>query len=159
MKFPRILFTVALVAALGLGAGAPVFAAEPHQHAAGEPAKLTLDHGRKWPTDEPLRRNMAEIRKALAASHTGIHTGTMTPAGYSALGALVEARVASIVSECKLEPAADANLHLIVAQLIAGADVMKAKSKIAPATGAEQVVRAVNDYGRYFDHPGWKPLG
>ena len=159
MKFHRTMVATALVAAFALGAGAPTFAADPHQHGAAAPTKLVLDHGKKWATDEPLRKNMAEIRGALAAKHAGIHKGTLTAGDYKALGTLVESRVATIVAECKLEPAADANLHLVVADLLAGADAMQGKSKATPAAGAAQAVRAVNDYGRYFNHPGFKPLG
>ena len=86
-----------------------------------------LDHGKKWATDEPLRKYMSEIRAALAAKQGGIHKGTLAPEDYKALGTLVEARVATIVAECKLEPAADANLHRIVAELIAGADARSVK--------------------------------
>jgi hypothetical protein len=51
--------------AFGL-ASAPtgVVAAEPHAHAATE--KIRLDNGKKWPTDEALRRGMGEIRTAMA---------------------------------------------------------------------------------------------
>ena len=158
MKIRHTLLAAILVAAFMLGAGAPGFAADPHQHSAGEPAKLALDHGKKWPTDEPLRKGMTEIRTALAAKQEGIHKGTLTPADYTALGTVVESQVATIVAECKLEPAADANLHLIVAELIAGADAMQGKSTTKPATGAVQTVKALNRYGQYFDHPGWKAL-
>ena len=159
MKARRTLLAAALVAAFTLGASAPSLAADPHQHAAGEPTRLTLDHGKKWATDEPLRKNMSEIRAALVAKEPGIHQGTLPSDDYKALGALIEARVATIVAECKLEPAADANLHLIVAELVAGADAMQGKSKTTPASGAVQTVRAMNQYGRYFNHPGWKALG
>lgn len=138
---------------------APAFAADSHQHAAGEPHKLMLDQGRKWATDAPLRTNMAEICAALAASHAGIHKGTLTAADYKAIGVLVEARVARIVAECKLPPAADANLHLIVADLVAAADAMQGKTAETPGKGAVRAVRALNDYGRHFDHPGWQPVG
>lgn len=156
MTIQRSLLTTALIAAFGVGV--PTFAADSHQHAAGEPTKLVLDHGKKWPTDEPLRKNMSEIRAALAAKAVAIHKGTLTPDDYKALGTLVQAHVASIVTECKLEPAADENLHLIVAELSAGADAMQGKAKVAPAAGAVQTVGAVNQYGRYFKHPGWKPM-
>lgn len=158
MKTRRTLVAATLVAAFALGAGAPALAANPHQHAAGEPTKLALDHGRKWATDAPLRKGMTEIRAALAAKQEGIHKGSLTPADYKALGTAVEAQVATIVAECKLEPAADANLHLIVAELIAGADAMQGKSATKPAAGAVKTVQAVNRYGQYFDHPDWKAL-
>ena len=158
MKFHRNLFAAGLGAAFVLGVGIPAIAADVHQHGASEVSGLTLDHGKKWATDEPLRRNMTEIRVALAAKHAGIHKGTLAITEYKALGTLVETRVASIVAECKLEPAADANLHLIVARLVAGADALQGKSAMAPAKGAVEIVKAVNEYGRHFNHPGWKPL-
>jgi len=159
MNTNRAILAAAIFAAFSLAAGMPASGADPHSHPAGEPTKLVLDHGRKWTTDQPLRKNMNEIRASLAAKETGIHQDTLTPDDYKALGTLVEARVAAIVAECKLEPAADANLHLIVAELIAGADAMQGKAKTTPRDGAISAVRAVNAYGRYFDHPGWKPLG
>lgn len=154
----RNLLAAALVAALTLGSGFSAFAADSHQHASGEPAKLALDHGKKWATDAPLRKAMGELRTALAAKQGSIHKGTLTPADYKMLGTTIEAKVATIVAECKLEPAADANLHIIVAELIAGADAMQGKSKIAPAAGAVLAVRTANHYGEFFDHPGWKAL-
>ena len=157
-KMHRKLRTAVIASAFAFGAGTPATAADPHQHGAVAPTKLTLDHGRKWETDEPLRTNMTAIRAALTASSEGIHTGTLTAADYRALGATVEARVATIVAECKLEPAADASLHVVMAELIAGADAMQGKSTTKPAAGAVQTVQAVNRYGQYFDHPGWKPL-
>ncbi len=158
MNIRRNLLATALAAAFALGSAAPALAADAHHHGAGEPARLTLDHGKKWASDAPLRKSMAEVRAALAAKQAGIHKGTLTPDDYKALGVLVEARVATIVAECKLEPAADANLHLIVADLVAGADAMQGKSTLTPAAGAVRTVRALNAYGRYFNHPGWKPL-
>ena len=158
MTIRRTLLATALAATFALGVGAPAYAADVHQHAAGDAPKLSLDHGKKWATDAPLRKYMGEIRTALAAKAPGIHKGTMTADDYKALGSLVEARVAAIVAECKLPPAADANLHLIVADLLAGADAMQGKGGTPPAAGAHQAVRAVNQYGQHFSDPGWKPI-
>jgi hypothetical protein len=60
------------------------------------------------------------------------------------------------VANCKLTPEADAVLHVVVADLLAGADQMK--SGTDAAAGAHKVVTAANEYSRYFDHPGWKVL-
>ncbi len=120
MKLVRILFCIA-VAALALGAGRSAFAEdEHHHHAAGGSTKLSLDHGRKWATDEPLRANMTAIRAALSEKKAAIHHGTLAPDDYKALGTTIEAKVATIVAECKLAPAADANLHIVVAELLCG---------------------------------------
>ena len=153
---PRIAVIVALFA---LGAAAPSFAADPHAHAAADRAHFTLDQGRKWSTDEPLRINMEGIRSAVVAKHDAIHDGSLSATEYEALAGTIEAHVATIVAECKLAPEADANLHLIVADLLEGADAMRGKSQSAPSAGGIHVMRALDAYGRYFDHPGWKPLG
>lgn len=158
MQNRHTLLATALVATLAFGIGANALATDVHQHAAGEPAKLALDHGKKWGTDEPLRKSMSEIRKVLAAKQEAIHKGTLTPADYQALAATVDAQVATIIAECKLEPAADANLHLIIAELLAGAQAMQGKSASQPVAGAVRTAQAVNRYGQYFDHPGWKAL-
>jgi hypothetical protein len=159
MKTHRTLATALAAALFALGASQPGMAADAHSHAAGAPAELALDHGKKWATDAPLRQRMAEIRTLLAPQIGPIHAGKLAPAEYAALGAAIEQKVAAIVAECKLPPAADAMLHLIVADLLAGADVMQGKATGTPAEGAHAVLTAANVYGRYFDDAGWKPLG
>lgn len=156
---PHRTFAVTLAALVfALGASAPALAADTHAHGAAAPSKLTLDHGKKWTTDAPLRQRMGEIRALLAPQLGPIHAGKLPSADYQALGAAVEQKVAAIVAECKLPPDADAMLHLIVADLVAGADIMQGKTAGKPAEGAHKVVTAANAYGRYFDHAGWKPL-
>jgi hypothetical protein len=151
--------TAALVAALILAPAPFAFAqTHAHGHADGQPA-LMLDHGRQWPTDAPLRQHMNDIRATMAANLDRIEAGTLAKNDFAKLGATVEQKVGSIVNDCKLPPEADAQLHLIVADLIAGADVMQGKSAGEPAAGAHKVVTAVNAYAQYFDHAGFKPLG
>ena len=109
MNIHRTLLTAALLTTFAIGAPAsaapasatPASATNSHQHAAAAPTKLMLDHGKKWATDEPLRRNMSDIRTALVAKATAIHHGTLTADEYKALGSLVEAHIAKIVTECK----------------------------------------------------------
>ncbi|MEW6098304.1 MAG: hypothetical protein AB1666_03865 [Pseudomonadota bacterium] len=62
------------------------------------------------------------------------------------------------MSNCKLPPEADAALHGILAQIAQGTDAMAGKSKTKPRDGALKVVAALDEYGRTFDHPGWKKL-
>lgn len=136
-------------------------AAESHAHAPGAAAssELRLDDGRKWATDLPLRRGMAEIRQVVTGAPAMAHAGTAYPTVYAALGKRVEAPVGRIVAECKLEPKADAMLHLVIADLVAGADAMKAaKSGPEGRGGLLKVAAALDAYGKYFDDPEYKPL-
>ena len=166
MKSYRILATTAAIAALALTAGLPAHAADAHSHGApaadthtAAPHALTLNQGKRWVTDVPLRRHMGDIRALVSDKLESIHGGKLSPADYQALGAAIEGKVGAIVTDCKLPPEADAMLHLIVADLLAGADVMQGKAAGDAAEAAHKVVAAVNNYGTYFDHPGFAPLG
>lgn len=140
----RTIRQAALALAFALAFAGPAAAAgEPHEHGhgAGE-AKLVLDRGRKWQTDAPLRKGMENIRAVLATRQKP-----------EALAELVNAEVAYIVQNCKLPEDADAQLHLLIAEILAGADAMKGEH---PREGAERVARALDQYGVFFDHPGWR---
>lgn len=129
------------------------------EHPGGTAHRLELDHGKKWATDEPLRKGMGEIRNLIAASEPGFRKGKLAQEDYAALGTKIEQQVAYIVANCKLEPRADENLHVVLSGIISGADAMQGKdTKVTAAAGARKVIAGLNSYGRYFDHPGWKRL-
>jgi hypothetical protein len=133
---------VAFAAALALGSAA--FAAGEHDHHGTQEAKLVLNQGKKWQTDAPLRKGMENIRAVLASGNT-----------YPAIAERVNAEVAYIVQNCKLPEDADAQLHILIAELMAGAEAMQGEH--AP-DGADRVARTLHTYGEFFDHPGWRKL-
>ncbi len=134
-------------------------AAHSHSHEAAAPAKLHLNHGRKWGTDAPLREGMVRIRGIVAPGLPAAHAGKMSAEDYAALASRVQVEVGNIVANCKLPPEADAVLHVIVADLLAGSDTMAGRTAgTAREQGLVQVATAVNQYGRYFDHRGFQPL-
>jgi hypothetical protein len=101
---------------------------------------------------------MAAIRTAFEADHPAIHAGKETDAQYDALAGRIESQVESIVANCKLPPAADANLHLVVADLMQGVGLMRGSDpKKTRHDGAALVHGALAAYGKYFDDPAWKP--
>lgn len=148
-----------LAALISAAAALPLAAVEDHQqHQTSNHMALSLDHGRKWATDEPLRAGMTQIRSAMADNLEKIHKGELTTNQYRDLGTAIQHRISTIITQCKLDPRADAMLHIIIADLITGADAMTGKGDMAPATGAHKVVEAMNAYGEYFNHPGWRGL-
>ena len=152
-----------LIAATGLALGlvaTGVAAAEPdvHQHG-GDAAQLTLDNGKKWATDEPLRKGMTSIRTQMQAALHEIHPDTFSAAGYSDLADKVRTDVLGIVAQCKLEPKADAQLHLVIASLLGGVEIMEGKAEnVKRRTGAVKVLTALETYDKYFDQPNWQPI-
>ena len=153
----------ALAVAVAVALGAPFAYGQTahehdHGHQAGE-AKLVLNQGKKWQTDEPLRQGMSAIRGAVAKDVKAIHANKATPKQYQALAAKVNAEVAGVVQNCKLEPEADAQLHIVIAELLAGAEAMEGKEMgVSRRAGAERVAKALNAYGAHFEHAGWKRL-
>lgn len=155
---PTRLFPLLAAAIAAVVSTAPL-AAEHAHHGHDAPATLTLDHGKKWPTDGPLRQGMSGVRGAVAQVLAAIHAETAKPRQYRELGRTVRKDVAYIVANCRLAPEADAMLHLVIAELLAGADAMEGKATgVTPRAGAIRVTQALDDYGRHFDHPGWQPL-
>src|SRR3989338_6260394 len=129
-----------------------------HAHDMEKPVQLTLDHGKKWATNDSLRQGMSRIRDALNAELPAIHSGKAAAEQYQALAQKVNGQLAFMVKNCKLEPKADAVLHLILADIIAGADIMQAQHGGEAHRGAVKIVHALENYAGYFDHPGWQGM-
>ena len=130
-----------------------------HDHGAAATSGLTLNQGQKWPTDKPLRDGMERIRGLVEPQLSAAHAGKLGPSQYQALAKQIESQVGGIVANCKLEPKADAMLHLVIADIGAGTDAMAGKdAKLPPAQGLIKIAQAVNAYGGHFDHPGFKPI-
>ncbi len=146
---------IAVLLAAALGLSMPLHAAEQHEHdghAAGL-SELTLNHGAKWQTDAPLRKGMDGILHDLAAALPQIHDGKLPETGYAELAEDMHGHLEYMFTNCKLPPAADEQLHLVLAEVMNGAEAMKAGPD--RRSGAVRVVQALDAYGKHFDHPGW----
>jgi hypothetical protein len=162
MKTPSWTLLTAAVAAAAMAAAlsAPALAqTAAHHHDDTALHKLGLNQGRKWATDEPLRAGMGRIRGLVDPQLAAAYAGKLTPTQYRELATRIETEVGGIVANCKLEPKADAMLHLVIADIAAGTDMMAGKNaKVRPALGLMKVAQAVNQYGSHFDDPGFKPV-
>lgn len=147
-------------AGLALAFSLPALAAEhAHEHGATAGAQLELNQGKKWGTDEPLRQGMSNMRAALAKDLEAIHHDKASDAQYEALAAKLNGEVAYVVQNCKLDPKADAELHKVIGEVLAGAEAMQGKEAgVTRRNGAVRAVEALNAYGKFFDHPGWRNL-
>jgi len=153
LKLPMLLLMAATLAT-----PLAALAADPHKHGS-DSHKLELNAGKKWASDAPLRQAMTAIRTTVAATLPKAHSGKATPAEYEALGKEVGAQVAYIVQNCKLDPKADAQLHVIIGDLMNGVEMAEGKQPgKEKASGVVQMVQALNTYGQYFYHTGWKAI-
>jgi predicted DNA repair protein MutK len=159
---PTLLLSVGALclAFAGTSMAATNSAAPAHQHEHGaSTATLQLNAGKKWETDAALRQAMGNIREAMAAALHKIHENKLSRQAYAALATKVEKEVGNIVANCKLSAQADEQLHLVIAQLLEGAEQMAGKAKtVKRQDGAVRVIGALEKYGSYFDDSGFKPI-
>jgi hypothetical protein len=157
MRFRRWILTALFVTFIA----SPVRGAGSHNHSHGDHATegLSLDHGKKWPTDSSLRKGMTEIRAAMEAKADASHVSTLPAASYAQLGEKVSRSLSFIFKNCKLKPEADAMLHILLVRIQSGASKMKEETKPAEQVeGASAVAAALTEYPVFFNHPGWRPL-
>ena len=128
----------------------PALAQHSHQHPA--PAVAQAAPAQRWATDAPLRTGMAKIRTAVDALQH-YERGHMGPEQAVALATQVQQQIAYLVANCKLEPQADAALHVIIAELGAGAQALK--DNPADLAAIPPMRQALQHYPRQFNDPTW----
>ncbi|HEY9380374.1 MAG TPA: hypothetical protein VIQ01_03920 [Burkholderiales bacterium] len=160
MQARKMIWVSLLTAGLALaGTGGAMAADVAHSHDGHGSTQLELNHGKKWATDDPLRKGMGNMRATMVGALSAIHDDKLNAAGYRALADRIETEMAYVVANCKLDPAADMQLHLVLAQLGDGVTKMKSPDSAASRKeGAVTTVQSLNAYGEHFDHPGWKAL-
>lgn len=147
---------LAIALAAGIGAGATLAASTGHEGHQAAQIELTLNNGVKWQGDENMIKGMDSIRGALTPRIEAIHTGTLPADDFKSLAAEVQTQVDFMVANCKLTPEVDEQFHMVLGQVLDGvADIEKGADQRG---GAVKIVTALNAYGDYFEHPGWKAL-
>lgn len=152
------ILSVSLVAGLILGSINIVWSAEEHKHDGHEKTSIgiTLNNGKPWQTDGPLRKGMDSIRHGMEAMLPRIHDASLSGDQYASLAKSIHDHIDYMVKNCKLSPEVDAQLHLVLGDIIEGANAMEGKR--GQLSGATLIVKALNAYGSHFDHPGWVSL-
>lgn len=157
---PVIRFLALSVFVLSLAAPA---VAQEHDHGAPKgsaaeatrPSSKTAD-GKKFLTDAQLRKSMDAMRTVVQANLPKVHGFKATDADYAAIAKQIDAEVAVIFQECKLEPDADAALHEILLPIM---DATKTLNEGTIKRFAfVKILKSVNEYGEQFDHPGFTPV-
>lgn len=159
MKRSSLPSLAATILVATLVSGQPVVAAEEHHHHGESSAavqKLELNAGKKWATDAALRQSMDDINQAMARALPLIHKKRFSDSDYATLANTINQKVGYAVEHCKLESKADAMLHLVIGELMAGAEIMEGKTAATRHDGALRVRHALESYGKYFQHPNWK---
>lgn len=153
---PALLFTLACSPIAG------VMAADSHDHGSHNShaanSALTLNNGKKWATDEPLRKGMGNVRNLIEKHVHASHGKAAKNADYDALAKSLQNEVNQIFQNCRLDKKADAALHVILSDVLHGISVLQGKQKAKRADGVTHIAHALENYNTYFDHPKWAAL-
>jgi len=123
------------------------------------PLELQLNNGEKWAIDAPLGKAMGDISTAMRQSIETIDEKPLSAVDFAPLASQLNDSITYMVTNCDLSPDADAQLHKIIAQLMAGSDKMVGKNTEAtPHDGVMQVLGALEAYDQYFDDPDFVPI-
>lgn len=125
-----------------------------HEHGA---QSLQLNEGKRWSTDAPLRQAMGAVNESMRRALPAIHENRLPEARYGQLAEEVRGQVAYMVENCNLPADADAQLHLVIARMLEGADGMSGDAGHR-RQGAVTVLGALQDYASYFDDPQFSPI-
>ena len=145
MKTKFITISIVLAATLFGCHKKPVGEGEHHHH--GEAAAPIAKPAKKFATDDNLRVRMAAVLNTMKAMHDA-----GAKVNLSETGTKIETTVQDIFKKCKLEPAADAAIHPILAELLKGADLFKKGNEKG---GHEIIHNALLRYEDFFNHPGF----
>jgi len=129
-----------------------------HQHSHEDHASsgLSLDHGNKWKTDAPLRLGMQSINDAVMKAAPAYHNEMLTKKDANKLSRQINDQVNYLIENCKLEPGADATLHVLIGDFLTGA-VTLSNEPLSPQ-GLPHIVKALQLYPDYFEHERWNKM-
>jgi hypothetical protein len=154
-----LIATLAIIALAGIGFGLWKHFREGHKHDHGNHeahAALSLNDGKRWAADAPLQTGMQRIRDAATPVLAAHAQRRVTPDQAKSLATTIQDSANFLMQNCKLEPKADATLHVFLTDLLRGSALLAAEP--GSAEGATLIAEALQRYPEYFDHPGWIPV-
>ena len=147
---------IQFTAFIALACCAQLVAAQAHDHAHERPtANAATAPIAGWATDAPLREGMRAIRDTVAG--LGHHAmGHMSDAQAIDLSQRIDEQVKLLIANCKLDAAADAELHGIIARLLG--DTAAFRGNPADPAALAGLRETLKEYPQKFDDPQWQAL-
>lgn len=156
MNISKFILTCLLLLGTAVTASA-VASEQAHSHEqASTHQKIQLNQGKKWPIDASLHIGMSKIKTSIEESISEIHHKKFSEAQYKALADKVDAQLAYLFKNCKLPAAADAQLHILLFDIMQASRQMQSSDN--PRSGAITTIKALQKYPHYFDDKDWQAL-
>ena len=122
-----------------------------HEHNQLSLPELSLDHGKKWKTDAPLRQGMLSINEEVKQAKKLFHSGLLSENDAKKLARHINDQVQYLIKNCKLPPQADITLHVFIGDLLTAANHLSEDP--LSNQGLPVIVKTLELYTLYFDHP------
>lgn len=147
---------IAVVAVLLITGNVDVRAEEHHHHTDNNDVQLRLNQGSKWKIDDSLHTGLNRIKTAIESNLHEIHHDKFSVLKYDALAIELDEHIKFLFENCQLPPQADAQLHILLSQIIAGANGIRQGDN--RKQGAVLIIQSLNNYPTYFLDPNWQPI-
>lgn len=158
MKLPaRFILSALLALPLGTMAVTAIASEAAHSHGHEVHGTMELNQGQKWETDAALRHGMGALHQIVFIGLKGAHSNSLKADDYKKMSGEIMTQFTYIVENCDLEPEADAQLHILLGNIIQGVETIEGKVSGKQAEeGLIMMAQALNSYGSHFDHPNWE---
>ncbi len=120
-------------------------AAEHHDHHKPVDQK---NSGEKWQADLHLQTGIKNIEIAINRALEASHNNPLNKSEAGKLAESIKIEVEAIVVNCKLEPEADAILHGLIHELLAGVDLLQDDQK--SSKGLAAISEVLKKYPNHF---------
>lgn len=111
-----------------------------------------------WPSNAAMQSGMNAMRDALAKERAGIEANHLSGPAYVKLAEFIDGQITEMLKN-KIEPESlqKAFHNTILSDLQGGIALMRDSPKLeVKRVGALGVIQTVTNYGKYFQHPGWR---
>jgi hypothetical protein len=158
MKLPaRFILSALLALPLGTMAGTAMASDAALSHGHEVHGTMELNQGQKWETDAALRQGMGALHQIVSTGLESAHANALNADDYKKMSGDIMTQFTYIVETCDLEPEADAQLHILLGNIVQGVETIEGKvSGEQPEEGLIKMAHALNSYGSHFDHPNWQ---
>lgn len=160
-QFINMAMGLSLAVVTPFGWAANDMAEHSHQHPSHTMAEHTATQlapipGTLWETDAPLREGMQRINSEAVQPWLAYQQHSLTPDVANTLAKSINHNVTFMINNCKLDPEADAALHGLLTELLAGATEIKVDPQ--STKGMPRIAHVLKEYPRYFLHPDWNSI-
>lgn len=118
--------------------------------------ELELNHGKRWTIDESLHTGMTSLKREIEVSLEAIHNNQFSAVQYQELAGSLNDHLNFLFKNCKLEPQADAQLHILLAKIMGGVEQIKSNDN--QKQGVVLIIQSLQEYPVYFEDSNWQPL-